>query len=187
MAKGTCSVDGCNKFGIIVRGLCTMHYKRLRTRGEIGGPLPETRLMKGKPTEERFWANVEKTETCWNWIGGDNGVGYGVFFYDGRRGYAHRFSYEFHVGEIPPGLHIDHLCRNTRCVNPEHLEAVTQRENTLRGETPWARVVRTGRCQRGHAYDEANTWFDKFGKRHCRHCHRDNARARYRRIHGLPA
>jgi hypothetical protein len=83
--------------------------------------------------EERFRARVEKTPSCWNWTGFVREDGYGLFGFDGRNVYAHRFSYEFHKGPIPAALMIDHLCRNRRCVNPQHLETVTNQENVIRG------------------------------------------------------
>jgi hypothetical protein len=78
---------------------------------------------------ERFWAKVNKTETCWLWTGCDNGKGYGQTFPGGRTTYAHRYSYVLHNGQIPAGMVIDHKCFNRRCVNPEHLRAVTTKQN----------------------------------------------------------
>jgi len=91
------------------------------------------------PAIERFLAKVEITgreaEACWVWQGGTNDAFYGRFFLDGQLVYAHRFSYEFFVGPIPDGQVLDHLCLNPGCVRPSHLEAVTQRENLMRGDT----------------------------------------------------
>lgn len=80
-----------------------------------------------------FWSHVEKTDTCWNWTGGKNSNGYGQFYAMSLRFSAHRFAYEICVGPIPPGLTIDHLCRNHGCVNPAHIEPVTIKENVRRG------------------------------------------------------
>ena len=84
------------------------------------------------------------------------------------------------VGPIPDGLYLDHLCRVRDCVAPDHLEAVTNRENTVRGENFIARQVSTTHCPQGHLYDEANTYICGRGKRECRTCKR--ARAAKRRI-----
>ncbi len=86
--------------------------------------------------------------------------------------YAHRAAYELYVGPIPEGLTIDHLCRNTLCVNPAHLEAVTMRENILRGTGPSAQAARKTHCLRGHPFDDGNTLFRATGKRVCRACQR---------------
>ncbi len=100
--------------------------------------------------EEKFLAKVDKSDSCWNWTGLISIYGYGVF-YDGKRTiHAHRFSYELHKRKIPKGLVVDHLCRNRKCVNPDHLEAVTQRVNILRGESHQAKNARKTHCIRGH-------------------------------------
>ena len=77
---------------------------------------------------ERFITKVEKTETCWLWLAAKNPKGYGSF----DTTYAHRWSYEYYKGPIPVGWQIDHLCKITSCVNPDHLEAVTLEENLRR-------------------------------------------------------
>jgi hypothetical protein len=89
--------------------------------------------MKDQSVEERFWAKVNKTETCWLWTGAKHEKGYGLLKVAGQMHRAHRFVYELLVGPIPEGLSLDHLCRVRNCVNPNHLEPVTTGENIRRG------------------------------------------------------
>lgn len=101
----------------------------------------------------RFWPNVDKTGVngCWLWLG-TRRKGYGRFqSIDGRRLSAHRVAYELLVGPIPVGLVLDHLCRNRACVNPDHLEAVTNRDNILRGYGASAQMARRTSCPKGHS------------------------------------
>ena len=108
----------------------------------------------GRPAvapEIRFWPRVRKLDSgCWEWTGARQAVGYGYFWDGKRRTYAHRWSYERHVGPIPDGLTIDHLCRNTSCVNPAHMEIVTRAENNRRRH-----ALRTT-CPNDHPYDRHN-------------------------------
>lgn len=132
------------------------------------------------PPLERFMRHVEITDTCWNWIGGTGGSKstYG-YFHPGTRSsdakvVAHRYSYRSFVGEIPEGMQIDHLCRNSLCVRPDHLEAVTPQENMRR--------ARLTVCKNGHDLtDDANCYYDRQGRRRgCIICARDRALARFR-------
>lgn len=107
---------------------------------------------------------------CWEWSGSRLPAGYGRIQFAGTRWYTHRLSYTFAVGPIPPGLTIDHLCRNTACANPAHLEAVTSQTNTLRGQTVAAANVAKTHCPQGHPYDEDNTYKRPDGQR-SRDCH----------------
>lgn len=79
--------------------------------------------------EERFFKYVEKTETCWFWRGALTRAGYGLIYRDGVLVYAHRASYEMHVGPIGYGLLVRHGCDTPRCVRPEHLSIGTQKDN----------------------------------------------------------
>jgi hypothetical protein len=88
----------------------------------------------------------------------------------GLRRQAHRYAYELLVGPIASGLVLDHLCRNPGCVNPKHLEPVTDRENTRRGISSAAENAKKTHCYRGHPFDERNTYVNLKGKRACREC-----------------
>lgn len=91
---------------------------------------------------DRFWARINKTDGCWLWLGAVNNDGYGDVRRNGRVEKAHRVAYELTRGAVPDGLELDHLCKTTRCVNPSHLEAVTHRENVLRGNGYFAKAFR---------------------------------------------
>lgn len=121
----------------------------------------------------RLLGSVVIVESCWEWVRYRNNFGYGVTFYQGTNRLAHRVSYMLHVGPIPPGLEIDHICNNRGCVNPAHLRLVTHRENVLRGNTIAARMASKNACKHGHAYSRENTRLTKEGIRQCRTCDRN--------------
>lgn len=110
---------------------------------------------------------------CWLFTSAVNPNGYGYFSIKGRYYLAHRVVYEWRVGPIPQGKQIDHLCRVRRCVNPDHLEPVTCKENTHRGDGPAGRNARKTHCKRGHPFNEANTHLRLAGGRSCRACRRE--------------
>lgn len=119
---------------------------------------------------ERFFSRTDVTvDGCWTWTGSIAGNGYGGIRVAGVWTRAHRVAYEMFVGPIPPGLVIDHLCRNRRCVRPDHLEPVTFRENILRGSAPSAVHARKTECPRGHPYAGDNLRVVK-GRRACVAC-----------------
>lgn len=137
------------------------------------------------PPHERVLSRIAVSDAdCWDFVGA-TARGYGRVTVgsvaDGtrRQRYAHAVVYEALVGPIPAGHEPDHLCGNTRCVNPEHIEYVTHRENVRRGDSPAGRAARTTHCPQGHAYDEANTHVYR-GMRRCRACGREHSR-RYHR------
>lgn len=104
-----------------------------------------------EPLLGRFMGNVaDDPAGCWMWTARKNPGGYGLFYARGTRAVAHRVAYEHFVGLIPPGMSLDHLCRNRACVNPAHLEPVANKENILRGESFAAVNARKKVCVRGH-------------------------------------
>ena len=188
----TCRIAECGEpaFG---NALCAMHYARVRRTGSADGIRRRTGRPRTSP-EARFWSMVSKDGpipvhrpelgSCWTWVGNKGGshTKYIRFTLGGRYGKttsAHRFSYELANGPIPDGLTVDHLCRNTSCVNPSHLEAVTGRVNVLRGNTITAANAAKTHCKRGHPFTEENTRMEGNGRlRRCRTCRREAQRVR---------
>jgi hypothetical protein len=113
---------------------------------------------------------------CWISTFADTGDGYTQVLDDRERRYSHRVSYEHHIEPIPAGMSLDHLCGQRACVNPIHLEPVTQQENVLRGVGISAVTVRTDLCQRGHPM--ADAYVRRNGERGCRTCANDAKRRR---------
>lgn len=154
--------------------------------------------MKRRQSEkERFWEKVDRNgptpETgaiagrCWNWIGStkiSNGGKYGNFRRSNSRSQvsAHRWAWESINGPIGSGEVVDHLCRNTLCVNPAHLEAVTERENILRGTNKAALFAARAHCGKGHEFTPDNTRITAAGARLCRTCRRETSRAEKLRL-----
>lgn len=131
---------------------------------------------------DRFMSRVEYSETgCWLWTGAVSRDGYGHMGWKGTITGAHRVSYMLFIGPVPQGMEVDHYqCRNRRCVNPEHLKAVTHRENCQPlGEASRRRSKAQTHCRNGHEYTPENVYRDPSGWRHCRECGRQNAKRYY--------
>lgn len=149
-------------------------------------PLDYSKLPQNQPNfrgteEQRFWPRVNKAGSipahkpelgrCWEWTAGKDSNGYGRFLRTSQRhpDYCHRWAYEKLVGSIPKNRELDHVCRNTSCCNPKHLEAVSHRENILRSESTWAKNALKTHCKRGHLLNDKNTRKYK-GGRICKVC-----------------
>lgn len=130
--------------------------------------------------EKRFWSKVDYSKSgehdCWVWLGKLNNYGYGIVFRNGKELSAHRVSYELMFGEIPAGLVIDHLCRNRACVNPMHMQPVTNSENVSRG----SRKLQT-HCIHGHPLSGNNLRIRPDGHRACRTCAKIKSKQYYQR------
>lgn len=117
------------------------------------------------------FADKTMTSTCVVWVGACNTMGYGLIYIDGKAELAHRVAYEAARGSIPEGMVIDHLCRVRNCVKPDHLEAVTQRENIRRGRA--AAALKPGdTCINGHAIETADDLYQRpsASSPECRQC-----------------
>ena len=121
MKNRVCSVEGCER-PHRAKGLCNTHYRRNKRTGTTDARLKDETIV-------RFWSHIDQSDGCWNWTSYITDGGYGRFFDGDKAVAAHRFYYQLQVCDIPDGLEIDHICHNRRCVRPDHLRAVTRKEN----------------------------------------------------------
>lgn len=143
---------------------------------------PPDNLRERKPYKggdvSRFNSFIKTINDCWIWQGSVSIQGYGRFRYNGKSMQAHRASLLLNGIKLVEGLEVDHLCRNRKCVNPQHLEQVTRLVNVQRGNASAVRkeywATRT-HCARGHEYTDENTRRDNRGYRACKRCHREDA------------
>lgn len=127
MVPKICSIPECGK-PLLARGWCAMHYKRWQTSGDNANwDAAEERYY---DREQAFAARLKPSDGCIEWSGWISPSGYGKFKTGGKSVFAHRYAWERVNGPIPNGLVIDHACRNTACVNVDHLRLATQAENT---------------------------------------------------------
>lgn len=160
----------------LVSAICWACGNEFRRRRDRIGYVPFcsltcNRSAAGTRSRFHYWV-IMNDSGCWGWAGRKQPDGYSKFRDNNRSSLAHRYSYEHFRGPIPDGLVIDHLCRNRSCSNPAHLEAVTMRENLLRGEGIFAKNARKTHCKRGHALTGDNVYRTHLGHRGCRACTR---------------
>jgi len=157
----TCSIMGCIQ-PVSAKDYCGRHYMRFRRHGDpLRQPLTQSQI---------FWSSVDKTPTCWRWLGPTTNSGYGKFGIKSHL--AHRFAWQEANG--PTALPLDHLCMTKLCVRPDHLERVPQVENLRRADHHFGIRSAKTRCPHGHEYTAANT-AHRNGRRHCRACERQRA------------
>lgn len=188
MAESTCSVADCGR-AVQCKSLCDPHYRRLLKYGDPLADVPIRQRINGSPAE-RFWARVDKNGpvpshlpelgSCWVWTGRARSAnGYPQIRHGDRMQPVHRFAHELLIGPIPDGLQVDHACHNQsgcpggpecphrRCVNPDHLDAVTNDENQARrAGMHYAEMCRAGL----HEMSDSNVRVTLTGMRVCRTC-----------------
>lgn len=200
-----CSVEGCEE-PLEAKSYCNKHYLRYR---KFGSPDITNTPTRDMDVEERFWLKVDKDGpvqstlgNCWVWKEGI-AAGYGKFWVDGDSIGAHVFSYTLVNGKVPEGMELDHLCHtdnrleclsgkecnHRRCVRPSHLEAVSHRVNTMRGNNPTVFNAVKTHCPQGHSYSGENLYINPKGQRICRECVRQKVREKRvrRKELGLPS
>ena len=170
----TCSVDDCVRGGKMRRGMCRIHYDRMRKHGSIELPAVDS-------LADRLAAGLKRMPNgCLEWSLGTSKAGYGQISVNGKHVYTHRVAWELVNGPIPSGTHIRHyVCDNPPCCDPEHLRSGTPTENMGdmiakgRGRSGIANAVKT-HCPSNHEYTEANTYVNAVtGRRSCRKCGRN--------------
>lgn len=175
-----CVVDGCELPRPYIKGYCQMHHARWRRHGD---PLFLVDTKKKRPTsptltvEEKqcvldAFKSCELSEIptpgfdarCLVWTGQENDCGYGQVSLRGRNAYVHRLSHQIFNDPAFPiwagrgGLRADHLCRNPPCVEPTHLEAITHRENLVRGLNSALKPTKVSRFVGVHRSKNQQRW-----------------------------
>lgn len=145
-ARG-CSVANCGR-RVNNEDYCGTHWLRLKTHGDVLAHIPVR--TQNRPRTEVFWSHVAKTENpddCWLWTGPTARRGYGLMYFDGKRGLAHRYALSLRIGRMPE-MFVLHSCDTPQCVNPNHLREGTQADNVRD-------MVERGRNRQGSQHPRA--------------------------------
>lgn len=137
----TCSVEACDGQAE-KRGWCQKHYRRWHRNGTL-----DVTVIVGDPIA-RFWSKVEKTDTCWLWLGSHDDKGYGWFKLDNRMQRAHRVAYRLVIGDLADGFELHHECGNESCVNPEHLSPLSEDDHHDRHRSELDPICAVPICER---------------------------------------
>jgi hypothetical protein len=171
-----CVIGGCDKSRVSANGLCKVHYQRFFSGKNLFSPI---RSCWAGSNESKFLKDVVKTDSCWLWKGNLRSGGYGAFTprtftktSKAPSGLAHRWAYEHWNGPIPHNLVVNHKCRVRNCVNPEHLNLLSNRENILIGTGASARNAKKTRCAQGHPYSSDNIIWLRGKWRRCKICNK---------------
>lgn len=122
----------------------------------------------------------EPNTGCWFWMGDTVKGGYGRTTIGRVKVLSHRASYECFVNKIPKGLTVDHKCNQPNCINPQHLEAITQYDNTMKGKSFSTINAQKTHCPKGHEYNQENTFYYKINaRRDCKICMKERGRKQY--------
>lgn len=141
----------------------------------MSNAVPVAKRMEGKHVKRLLPRPGMKTG-CWEWTGFCDRKGYAKIWNPGGNQYAHVVMYQLRVGPVPAGWEVDHLCNNTSCVRPTHLEAVTGAENTRRRDERLGNPsARKDHCKNGHPFSGDNLFINTKGHRVCRACSRAKA------------
>jgi hypothetical protein len=134
----------------------------------------QIRGIQSKIPIENFKKHIQITkEGCWEWTAKiHKNTGYGYFTVKGKTHLSHRFSYKYFKGEIPLNLCIDHICENRKCVNPEHLQAITLKQNILKGKSVCAQKAKQIYCHKNHPLSGENLYITPDNRRQCKTCNK---------------
>jgi hypothetical protein len=178
-----CSFAGCERERW-AKGLCDTHYQQERAGKELT-PIRRSRRWGADPIvefDEAPCPNPNLVGPC-HVFRGCKSRSYGQVCLNGRMQQAHVYVWEKKNGPVPPGLEIDHQCRNRACINVDHLRVVTHHVNMTENIVghPWQINAAKTHCPAGHEYSQDNTMMEAGGCRRCKRCRSDQKKAAYRR------